>query len=362
MTPRRALAALAVAVVAAGGLARAADVPTDIAPLPPASQVDPKQAALGRLLFFDERLSGDASTSCATCHLPDHAFAGADSLSVGYRGTLYFRNAPTVANAAHRRFFFWDGRLTGSDIPTLVRDHLTEHHFMAADGRVLIERMRQIPEYDRRFREAFGGVSYGKILNAVSAYVRTLVSRDAPLDRYLAGEPSALSAEAERGLDLFRGKAGCVRCHTGALLSDGRFHRTGVPENPDVFGEPDRHVTFRRFFRTLGVPGHRSLREDVGRYAVTKEAADRGRFHTPSLREVGRTAPYMHNGVLATLDDVVSFYDRGGGPSAEGLAPLGLSPAEKADLVAFLRDGLSGQLPDADEPDLPLYAVGGAGR
>ncbi len=336
----------------------AATAPGTLVAMPPQSAVDPRQAALGRLLFFDVRLSGDGSTSCATCHRPDRAFAGGDALSPGYRGTQYFRNAPSAMNAAHRRFLYWDGRIAGADLPTLVRDHVSEHHFMAADGRLVIERLRQIPEYADRFRQAFGSdVSYGKILNAVAAYVRTLNSRHAPLDRYLAGERSALSPAMVRGLDLFQGKAGCARCHSGPLLSDDAFHRIAVPENDGIFADPQRHITFRRFMRTLGVDDARNLRHDPGRYAVTKRADDRGRFLTPGLREVARTAPYMHNGVFATLDALVDFYDRGGGPGAEGLKPLGLTADERSDLVAFLRDGLAGRTVDATEPEIPAYGV-----
>lgn len=329
-----------------------------LAVMPPPPEVDARQAALGRLLFFEARLSGDGSTSCATCHRPDRAFAGSDALSPGYRGTQYFRNAPSAMNAAYRRFLYWDGRIAGADLPTLVRDHVSEHHFMAADGRLVIERLRQIPEYADRFRQAFGSdVSYGKILNAVAAYVRTLNSHGAALDRYLAGNRLALSPSAARGLELFQGKAECSRCHSGPLLSDGAFHRTGVPENRDIFVDPLRHITFRRFMRTLGVADARNLRQDLGRYGVTKQAGDRARFLTPSLREVARTAPYMHNGVFATLEAVTDFYDRGGGRGAEGLRPLGLTADERSDLVVFLRDGLAGQLPDEREPEMPAYGV-----
>jgi cytochrome c peroxidase len=261
-------------------------------------------------------------------------------------------------NATHRRFLYWDGRIAGADLPTLVRDHVSEHHFMAADGRLVIERLRQIPEYADRFRQAFGSdVSYGKILNAVAAFVRTLNSHGAALDRYLAGDRRALSPSAARGLELFQGKAACSRCHSGPLLSDGAFHRAGVPENRDIFVDPERHITFRRFMRTLGADDPRSLRQDLGRYAVTKQANDRRRFLTPSLRELVQTAPYMHNGVFATLEAVVDFYDHGGGPGAEGLKPLGLTADERSDLVAFLRDGLAGRLPDPSEPEMPAYGV-----
>lgn len=147
----------------------------------------------------------------------------------------------------------------------------------------------------------------------MAEFVRTLTSRDVPFDRYLSGDAAALSPAAATGLSLFRGKAGCVGCHSGPMLADGGFHNLGLPVRPDIFTTPERHITLRRFFKTLGVSGYARLREDVGLYAITKDPRDRGRFRTPTLREVPRTAPYMHDGSLATLEDVVEFYDRGGG-------------------------------------------------
>ncbi len=330
----------------------------ELAPLPPMAEVDGRKAALGLLLFFDPRLSGDGSIACATCHVPARAWADGLPLAKGYPGSLYFRNTPTLLNAAHKRHAFWDGRLPASDLPTVVRDHISEAHFLQADGRLVIERLRQVPEYEAGFIEAFGGEpSYGRILEAVAAHLRLLRSENVPLDRFLTGDRSALSAAAGRGLALFRGRAGCIRCHHGPMLSDGGFHDLGVPENRDIFRSPERHITFRRFFKLFGVPEYASLRQDVGRFAVTKQEADRGRFATPSLREVARTAPYMHNGVLATLAEVVAFYDRGGGRTP----PLGLSAADRADLVAFL-EALSGAPGTVPAPKLPDYQLRPLGR
>ncbi|MFV2069863.1 MAG: cytochrome-c peroxidase, partial [Pirellulales bacterium] len=134
-----------------------------------ASIIDPATASLGKRLFFDPRLSGDATISCATCHQPEQAWTDGQALSQGYPGTLYFRNVPTLLGASHNRYFYWDGRLSGDDLPTLVRDHISEAHFMQADGRLVIERMRQIPVYQNEFREVFDGEpTYGRILNAVA--------------------------------------------------------------------------------------------------------------------------------------------------------------------------------------------------
>jgi cytochrome c peroxidase len=336
-----------------------------LAPLPPLAAPKAEQVELGRLLFFDPRLSGDGGIACASCHDPATGWGDGKPLSTGYPGSEYFRNAQTLLNAAHYRRNYWDGRMAGTDLPTLVRDHLTEAHFMQVDGRLVTERMKQVPEYLELYQKAFGGEpNFGRTITAVAAFVRTIVSRNAPLDRYLQGDAGALSADARRGLDLFQGKAGCVHCHGGPLLSDQQSHALGVPENPDVFRNPYRHISFRRFFRTLGASGVELFREDPGLYGVTKDRADWGKFRTPSLREVSRTGPYMHNGMLATLEDVVAFYNRGGGPhpnKTPQLRPLGLSATEARDLIEFLQS-LSGDPVVIEPPDPPDYKPRTLGR
>ncbi len=348
------LPTLALVVVSAGVRAGG----PGLAPLPaPSSEPDARQAALGHILFFDPKVGADATIGCSTCHDPGKGWADGLPLSKGYPGSLYFRNTPTVVNAVHGRFMYWDGRLPASDLPTLVRDHISEAHFMQADGRLIIERLRQIPAYEQGFKEAFGGEpTYGRILNALAAYLKTLRSRDVPFDQYLNGDRSAISAAATRGLTLFQGKANCIQCHHGPMLSDGKFHGMGLPPNRDIFKTPERHITFRRFFKTLGLPEYVGLREDVGRYAITKQSEDWGRFRTPTLREVSATAPYMHDGSLTTLEDVIDFYDQGGGegPGKDAvLRPLGLTEQEKRDLVEFLTtlsgapiSGAPGKIPD----------------
>lgn len=320
------------------------------------------QAELGRQLFYDGRLSGDGSTSCATCHDPNNAYMDGKPLSAGYsRGNLYFRNTPTLLNASKMPYYDWDGRFAQGDLASVVRDHIAEAHFMSLDGRLLVERMRQVPEYEEGFKQQFGSeVSYGKVLNAVVAYLQTLESSaDNPYVAYRAGDTNALSTEARRGMELFEGKAGCVRCHGGDLLSDGQFHNTGVPDNASIFEEPQRHITFRRFFRMLGVSEYVTMRDDPGLYALTADAADRGKFRTPSLLEVARTAPYMHGGVFESLGEVVEFYNAGGGSSPNkdaALRPLGLTETEVADLVAFL-ERLGSPAEVEDTPELPEYEL-----
>jgi cytochrome c peroxidase len=333
-----------------------------LAPLPQLTD-QPKdgEVELGKSLFFDTRLSGDATISCASCHDPKLAFTDGLPLSKGYPGSLYFRNTPTILNAAHQTYFYWDGRMSGDDLPSLVRDHIAEAHFMQADGRLVIERMRQVPEYERQFKEVYGGEpSYGKILNAVSAFVRSMNSENAPIDKFLTGDQSALSESAQRGFVLFNGKAKCIRCHHGPMFSDGHFHSVGVPPNPDVFTNPERHITFRRFFRTIGIGEYATIRFDMGCACVTKDDQQMAHFRTPSLREVSRTAPYMHNGMLATLEEVVSFYNDGGGKSVRSkeadLRPLGLSAGEQSDLVELLK-AFSSEPIVCEPPTQPAYQV-----
>lgn len=313
---------------------------------------------LGRLLFFDPRLSGDALTSCSSCHMPDQTWTDGLALSRGYTSTLYFRNTPTLLNASRMPFLDWDGRFAQGDMTSLIRDHLVEAHFMNIDGRLAIERLRQIPEYEAGFQQVFDReISFGPILTALSAFVATLNSTGHPYQRYLEGETGALSAEAKAGLKLFQGKGSCAQCHAGSLLSDGGFHALGVPENADIFQDPIRHITFRRFFRGFGVTRYATMREDPGLFALTLDDADRGKFRTPSLLEAAGTAPYMHNGVFNTLDEVVRFYNQGGGESVNkdaGLVPLGLSDAEVASLVTFLASLGTEQAPFAI-PEPPSY-------
>ena len=327
-----------------------------LAPLPDPPAVNDARAELGRMLFFDSRLSGDTGTACVTCHDPAQGWADGQELADGYTGVLYFRNAPSLFNAANRTFFMWDGRLDGADLGTVVRDSLTEAHTMQMDSRLAQERLKQIPEYMAMFDAAYGAEPYGgRMYGAIGEFLKTIRTHGAPFDAYLRGDNDAISAQAKRGLDLFAGRADCVACHSGPMLSDGGLHALGVPDNPAVDGDATRQIAMLRHFATMGTPNYMNLRTDVGHYVVTKDPADIGRFVTPSLWDIGQTAPYMHSGVFATLEEVVDFYDAGGGGGA-GLSPLGLSDADKADLVAFLQS-LTGDPPNIAEPDLPDYQL-----
>ena len=311
------------------------------------------QVLLGKYMFFDPRLSGDAGISCATCHNPEIAWTDGEALNQGYPGTAYFRNAPTVMNTAFRSYLYWDGRMDGLDMPTLVRDHLTEAHFMNTDGRLMVERVKQVPEYVQLFQDTYGSnPSFGGILGAITAYVGSLNSGMSAYDEYLNGDEEALSEAAIAGLELFEGKAGCEDCHSGLTFSDDEFYVLNVPDNQEIWSDPLRHISFRRFFRLFGVPNYRNLASDPGLYALTKQDADWGAFRTAPLREVAETAPYMHNGTFTTLDEVVRFYNDG---AADG-QPLELSADEISQLVAFL-ESLSSELAEVEPPELPDYQL-----
>ena len=307
----------------------------------PSIEVKAARAELGKRLFFDRRLSGDAAISCASCHKPEAGFSDGIPLSAGYPGSSHFRNTPTLINTAHRDAWFHDGRL-GTNLNDVTREMITETYLMNMDMRLMQERLKQDPVYVAMFQAAgFGEPSNGGARKAIPEYLKTLISRGAPFD---AG---AMSASAMRGFELFKGSAGCARCHSGPRFTDDRLHNTGVPENPDVWNEPLRHMTYVAFAKFQGIANYMNLRRDVGGHIRTNysDQRDVGSFMTPGLRELTSTAPYMHNGTLATIEDVVEFYDKGAGndPNKDSkMRPLGLSDAEKTDLVGFLT-ALSGE-------------------
>ena len=350
-----------------------------LAPLPEAPEVNAARAELGRHLFFDNRLSGDTSHACASCHDPALGWGTAEPMSHGYTSVLYFRNAPGLFNVAQRNYLMWDGRLDGADLGTLVRDMITEAHTMNMDSRLAQERLKQVPEYMAMFEAAYGAEPYGgRIYGAIAEFMKTIRTENAPFDAYLHGDETALDDAARRGLALFTGKAGCTACHSGPMLSDGGLHATGVPDHPELLGTAaaagashaghaadgenptaQRQIAMLRHFATMGTPNYMNLRQDVGHYVVTKDPSDIGKFVTPSLWDVGQTAPYMHSGVFATLDEVLDFYNAGGGDGPNKsplLQPLGLLAAERADLVAFL-ESLTGDAPAVEIPDLPDYQM-----
>jgi cytochrome c peroxidase len=302
--------------------------------------VDAKKAELGKRLFFDKRLSGDAALSCATCHMPEKGFADGLALSKAYPGSDGFRNTPTLINAAQKAAWFHDGRL-GTNLNDVTREMITETYLMNMDMRLMQERLKQDPVYVRMFKDAgYGEPSNGSVRKAIPEFLKTLISRNAPFDT------GNMSDQAQRGFDLFKGKAGCADCHSGPRFSDDQAHNTSVPDNPGIWSDPRRHMTFVTFAMFMGIEDFMNVRRDPGAHVRSHKAdgSDIGKFMTPTLRELKQTAPYMHNGIFATLEEVVAFYNAGGGGDANKdplMKPLGLSREERADLVLFL-EALSG--------------------
>jgi cytochrome c peroxidase len=338
-------------------------------PVPAGNPMSEDKVRLGRMLFFDPRLSGDSSTSCASCHVPQLGWTHNDALARGYPGHRLWRNNPTVLNAAHYTRLMWDGTLDSLEIQ--ARSAMQAPVEGNGKASMVEMRLRFIPEYVALFRQAFGDEwpQLDHAWDAIAAFERTLVSdpRQVPFDRHLAGDASALSESARRGLALFEGKAGCIQCHHGALATDEGFHALGVPRQPLYDSHPLVQIAVRWQNVQRDVPQavYRGLEEDLGRYYRTREPADIGKFRTPTLRELKYTAPYMHNGAFATLREVVDFFDAGGGSvpnKSPLLKPLGLSEDEKNDLVAFL-ESLSMERPLIVEapvlpPTLPLDGSG----
>lgn len=296
------------------------------APSPADNPSTPEKIALGKQLFFDPRLSGDNTMSCATCHLPEKALADGLPTAKGHGGKSLTRNTPTLLNIGFYERFFWDGRVKTLEEQAL--GPITAAEEMNQDLTELERELNAIPGYVEQFEKVFRTqVTRDGIAKALAAFERTLVTDPSPVDRFLTGDKSALSAEAKQGMDLFLGDAGCVRCHQGPLLSDGKFYRLGI-----------------------GVG-------DEGLGGITKDGKDRGKFRTPSLRNIAQTAPYMHDGSKKSLYDVVEFYYRGV-PAGSSDSPVDVEPllgqsfSEIPALVAFL-EALSGEVPQVEPPKLP---------
>jgi len=331
-------------------------------PVPADNPITEPKVELGRLLYFDERLSGDTQFSCATCHMPNKGWGDGRDISTGYPGSRHWRNSQTIINSAYLAKLFWAGESTS--LEAQANSAASGNLAGNVDSIMAEERLAQIPEYVRLFKEAFGveRPTYHLALRAIATFERAEpISDDSPFDQYMRGRRSALSAAARSGMELFQGKAGCFQCHNGALFTDEDFHNVGVPENPiferDILAQIA--LRYQHYSRGVSEELYRKADRDLGLYYTTKRDEDKGKFRTPPLRYLVHTAPYMHNGVLATLEDVIDFYDRGGGSDPNKtrlLKPLGLSDEEKADLLEFLRS-LSGEELLMEFPTRPPYEV-----
>jgi len=275
-----------------------------------------EKIALGYTLFFDKRLSKDDSAACAGCHLPEHGWAHPDAVNPKVGGAKNKRNAPSMANLAYHTSFYWDGRM-----PTVEAvSNAAWKGQLGADPAEVAKKLNAVPGYTERFKQAFNAeASAENIPKALAAFLRALKSGDSPYDKSIKGDANALSAQASNGSKIFQ-TAGCVSCHTPPLFSDLQFHNVGIG---------------------TALP---AAEQDNGRMDHTKQEADKGRFKTPSLRDVARTGPYFHDGSAATLDDAINIMVRGGikNPGLDPLLqPKKLTDAERKDLRAFL-EALSG--------------------
>ncbi|MEX2263544.1 MAG: cytochrome c peroxidase [Bryobacteraceae bacterium] len=279
----------------------------------------PEKAELGRLLYFDPRLSMDGSVSCATCHSPKFAFTDGAAVSTGINGQKGGRSAPTVINRAYSLAQFWDGRA-----PTLEAQAIGPMANPIEMGNThegIVANLRKIKGYRALFAKAFGNdeINIETVAKAITTFERTILSGNAPYDRYKAGNQKAMSPGQINGMKVYFDKAKCDQCHEGVNFTSNSFANIGV--------------------------GTDKPKPDVGRFEVTKNPKDWGSFKTPTLREIEHTAPYMHDGSLKTLEAVVEFYDEGGIGNKnrdERIKKLNLTEQEEKDLVSFLK-ALSGE-------------------
>ena len=307
----------------------------DVGPLPtvvpiPSSNLNyTAKIELGKQLYFDGRLSKNNAISCAFCHNPGTGFADPRQTSIGVGGGVGGRQSPTVYNTGLNHVQFWDGRARSLEEQAIGPIHNPVE--MAETHEHVVAKLGKIKGYQQQFKAVFGtDVNLQGIAEAIAAYERTVLSTNSAFDRYVLGDQKAMDEGAVRGMALFKGKARCILCHNGPNFTDNQFH-------------------------TLGVPQVGPMKEDLGRFVVSRAEKDRGAFKTPTLRSITETAPYMHDGVFKTLEEVVEFLDQGGGsnPNLSPLAkPLNLTAEEKSDLVAFLK-ALAGEPIPFSMPKLP---------
>mgnify|MGYP001241770966 CR=1 FL=1 len=303
-------------------------LPTSV-PMPPANLSYKAKVDLGRQLYFDGRLSKSGEISCAFCHNPGTGFADPRQTSIGIGGSVGGRQSPTVYNTGFNHVQFWDGRAASLEEQAIGPIHNPIE--MGETHENVVAKLNKIKGYREQFQAVFGtDVNLQGLAEAIAAYERTVISTDSDFDKYVTGNKRAMTESAIRGMAVFKGKGRCLLCHNGPNFTDNQFHNLGVPQ--------------------VG-----PLKEDPGRYNVTRDERDKGAFKTPTLRSIAETAPYMHDGAVATLEAAVDFLDEGGGANSN-LSPLvkklGLSKGEKTDLVEFLK-ALSGEPIKFVMPKLP---------
>ena len=350
------------------------DMDPALAPLPPhppipsdnksaptvyPAKMDAKQE-LGYLLFFDTKLSGDGSLGCVTCHHPDQGWGFGDPISRGYPGTVHWRNSHTAVNSGYLNKLFW----TGNSPSLEAQAPAAAGGGVAGNGSndMMESRMWMVPEYRNRWKQVFGHSwpTITEAWDAIAAYERYLSQPNTSFDRFLKGDKKAISEAAQRGKKLFEGKANCIECHNGPMLTDEKMYNLGVP-NPQEWSEAGLHqitVRWQNYQRGVAEKLYREGKHDLGLYYESKDEQDKMKFRTAPLRYLKFTAPYMHTGALFTLEEVIDFYNEGGGKNdpygtkTKVLKPLNLTDQEKKDLVAFL-DTLSGEEIKMPAPKIP---------
>lgn len=281
--------------------------------IPDDNPLTPEKIVLGKQFFWDKRWSFNGTVACVSCHPPDHGWSDPAQFSMHANGKPTARHAPTIVNRLFSDRQLWTGLRASLEEQAIKDSNRTDEK--------VVEHLGAIPAYREQFRKVFGtDINPDGVGKAIAAYVRTILSGNSPYDRFIVGDKSSLSPQAQRGFALFEGKARCVRCHTGFNFTDEGYHNIGVgmsKENPDL-----------------------------GRFTVTKNEADNGTFKTPTLRDVAKRGPYMHDGGEKTLEDVIAYYNKGGIKNpwlSKEIQPLNLSKQEQSDLVAFLRS-LTGEI------------------
>jgi cytochrome c peroxidase len=274
--------------------------------IPDDNPMTPTKIALGKKFFWDKRWSTNATVACVSCHPPEHGWSDPQQFSINFAGKPTPRHAPTLVNRLFSDRQLWTGLRPSLEEQALKDSNRTDE--------MVVKNLGAVAAYQREFRTVFGTeLNPDGVAKAIASYVRTIVSGNAPYDRFGAGDKTALTPAAQRGRALFEGKARCVACHVGFNFTDEGYRNIGV--------------------------GMDKPNPDLGRYVVTQNEAEKGAFKTPSLRDVDRRGPYMHDGSEKTLEGVVAFYNRGGVKNpwlSQDIRPLGLSAGEQADLVAFL--------------------------
>ena len=294
-------------------------------PAPKDNQLTPDRIELGKHLFFDPRLSGSNWISCATCHNPTLGWSDGLPTAIGHGMKVLGRATPTILNTGYQRFQFWDGRVKTLEEQAL--EPIIAGDEMAGNLDDIIKKLAVIKGYQDMFEKAYPGEGLSKVTmaKALASFERSIVATEAPFDRFYKGDQKAISDSAKKGFELFKGKANCAACHQNHNFSDDGFHNVGLKGN-----------------------------QDVGRFAKVPINVLKGAFKTPTLRDIALTAPYMHNGIYKTLDEVVDHYDRGGDGEVNdpNMKKLNLTPEEKKHIVAFLHS-LTGVPLEVTFPHLP---------